>query len=240
MKKLVVDETFWHLFPNAQINLLTLYGIDNHYVNEQAYFQNLLTDAAKSAKTFITEATFRENPVVDQWRQAYRQFKTKKGARSSIEALLKRVAQGKTFSPILPLVDLYNSVSLKYGVPAGGEDLSAVKGDLHLGTAKGGESFFPHGAKESLPALPGEVIYYDNRGAVCRCFNWREAQRTELKETTTDAVLVIESVNLQQAQRADEAISALAALCADYFNVVGRQQKLNQNNQTVSIDKETV
>ncbi len=28
------------------------------------------------------------------------------------------------------------------------------------------------------PALPEEIIYYDEQGAICRCLNWREAQRT--------------------------------------------------------------
>ena len=56
----------------------------------------------------------------------------KKGARASIEALLKRVSQGKTFDPINPLVDIYNSVSLEYAVPCGGEDLDQIAGQMHL------------------------------------------------------------------------------------------------------------
>ena len=43
-----------------------------------------------------------------EWRQAFTKFKTKKGARSSIEALLKRVSQGRECNLINPLVDLYN------------------------------------------------------------------------------------------------------------------------------------
>jgi len=48
----------------------------------------------------------------------------KKGARSSTEALLKRVSQGREFNPINPLVDVYNSVSLSYAVPCGGRGFS--------------------------------------------------------------------------------------------------------------------
>ena len=39
-----------------------------------------------------------------EWRQAFTKFKIKKGARSSIEVLLKRVSQGREFNPINPLV----------------------------------------------------------------------------------------------------------------------------------------
>ena len=59
-----------------------------------------------------------------EWRQAFTQFKTKKGARSSLEALLKRVSQGREFNLINPLVDIFNSVSLSYAVPCGGRRFS--------------------------------------------------------------------------------------------------------------------
>lgn len=173
------------------------------------HYQAMLDNAVKEAQKFITDDVFRNNPVISEWRDAFTKFKKKKGARSSIEALLKRVSQGKSLSPINPLVDIYNSISLEFGVPCGSEDLQKMDGTMHLGVAKGGESFRPLGVEEDEPALPGEVIYYDQTGAICRCFNWREAQRTMLTDETTDAVLVIEAVNADQAQRAQQAAEEL-------------------------------
>jgi DNA/RNA-binding domain of Phe-tRNA-synthetase-like protein len=184
----------------------------------------------------LTDDTFRLNPVVDQWREALRKFKTKKGARSSIEALLKRVSQGKSFSPINPLVDIYNSISLKYGTPCGGENVDKMDGDLHLGMAKGGEGFRPLGDDEDSPALEGEIIYYDQTGAICRCMNWREAQRTMLTEDTTNAVMVIEAINDEQAKRSDDAIIELKQLCEDYFKVTGKTAKLTKEKPTAEIE----
>lgn len=106
------------------------------------------------------------------------------------------MSQGREFNLINPLVDDYNSVSLSYTVPCmGGEDLAKIVGDLCLGKAQGNESFFPLGAESDAPALTGEMIYFDEQGAVCRCLNWREVQRTMLTEETKDAVLVIEAIN---------------------------------------------
>ena len=51
------------------------------------------------------------------------------------------MTQGKELAPINPLVDIYNSISLRYGVPCGGEDLDKINGDLHLGLAKGVKIF---------------------------------------------------------------------------------------------------
>ncbi len=188
-------------------------GIDNHDTdNNYDERKKLLANATHEADKFLTNETFRLNPVVDQWRQAFQQFKKKKGARSSIEALLKRANQGRKFEPIEPLVDVYNSISLSYGVPVGIEDRNKIAGDLHLGVAKGGEAFRPVGAEEDEPALEGEVIYYDDEGAVCRCLNWREAQRTMLTEDSQNVVAVMEAINPEQIERANEAMEELSKL----------------------------
>ena len=46
-----------------------------------------------------------------------------------------------------------------------------------------------------------EVIYYDDEGAVCRCLNWREAQRTMLTEDSQNVVAVMEAINPEQIER---------------------------------------
>lgn len=220
MNKVTVDESFWQLFPDAQVNILYADGIDNHDdAKNLEERQQLLSDATKAAEKFLTNDTFRLNPVIDQWRKAYQQFKKKKGARSSIEALLKRANQGRHFDPIDPMVDIYNSVSLTYGVPIGMEDRDHIQGDMHLGQVDGGQAFQPVGADEDEPTLPGEVCYYDEKGAICRCLNWRDGQRTMLTPDSKNVVAVIESVNADQAKRADEAMEQLRKLIIKYFDV---------------------
>lgn len=222
MKQFIVEPAFWELFPEGQVNVLVLKGINNTVdESKDPYFQELLDKACQEAQVHFTEEVFSENAVIQQWRAAYSKFKTKKGARASIEALLKRVSQGHQFRPIIPLVDLYNSVSIKYAVPLGGEDLDKIEGNLRLGMAKGGESFFPLGAEVDAPALEGEICHMDDAGAVCRCLNWREAQRTMLQEKTSNAVLIMESVNAEQAERANLAMAELKVLCEEYFQVEG-------------------
>ena len=229
MGKIIVDREFWDVFPDAQLNVLIVKNIDNHCSeDEQKHFTGLLHKASIEAKKYLANESFSQNPVIDEWRKAFGQFKTKKGARSSIEALLKRVSQDRPFSPINPLVDIYNSISLKYAVPCGGEDLHLINGDLHLGKAKGGESFLPLGADHDSPALPEEIIYYDTEGAICRCLNWREAQRTMLTDDTTDAILVIESINEEQAKRANQAMSEMKELMDAYFNTESSTVTLNK------------
>lgn len=233
-KHFTVDATFWTLFPEAKFYILTIAGIDNHLTAEdQKANQARLDQASQAAHRYLGNPTFSQNDVVAQWRKAYQQFKTKKGARSSIEALLKRVSQDKSFNPINPAVDLYNAISLTYGVPCGGEDIDQLAGDSQLGIAKGGEAFKPLGVDHDEPALAGEVIYYDQAGAVCRCFNWREAQRTMLTEGTQQMVFVIEALNDEQSERGQAAAQALTHDLTERF-------KQPVTVQTVSAEQPSV
>lgn len=211
-----VHECFWELFPDACIEVVAVRGVRNDATDLTEYAQ-CLANAQQQAAQHVAAEVFTDNPVVADWRAAFRQFKTKKGARSSIEALLKRVASGKEIPPISPLVALYNAVSVQYGVPCGGEDMAMIHGPLRLTCAQGDEPFITLGSGVSEPPYPREVIYCDDLGAVCRCWNWREAQRTMLTEQTTDAVFIIEACHQGQAAVAAAACDALAQQLEAFF-----------------------
>ena len=93
MSKFIVKPDFWALFPQATIAVVLAKGVDNASACPEA--EALLESAHKEAGKYLGAAAFAENPAVAVWREAYRQFKTKKGARCSIEALLKRVENGR-------------------------------------------------------------------------------------------------------------------------------------------------
>ena len=53
-------------------------------------------------------------------------------------------------------MDIYNGVSLKYGVPVGGEDMDKFVGDNRLTVAAGdGDSFVTLGSDKSEPPYAG-------------------------------------------------------------------------------------
>ncbi|MDD2301939.1 MAG: B3/4 domain-containing protein [Bacillota bacterium] len=193
MKHIRITEPFWTLFPDVHIGVACLTGIRNTGAHPE--LEEGLRSANQKATAHLGKEVFSENPAVAAWREAYRRFKTKKGVRSSVENLLKRVEKGNPVGSINPLVDLYNTISLEYGLPCGGEDIDTLRGDLLLTLADGGESFLALGDEKEDPALPGEVVYKDDLGIVCRCWNWRDGMRTMLTEQTTNALLVMESVD---------------------------------------------
>jgi DNA/RNA-binding domain of Phe-tRNA-synthetase-like protein len=68
------------------------------------------------------------------------------------------------------------------------------------------------GEPEERPPYPGEVIYKDDLGALCRRWNWKEADRTKLTPETRRAILVFEGLPPVGAEEIAEATGALAAL----------------------------
>ena len=235
MTQFIADDSFWNLFPTARLGVLVVRGIDNTLRVDAAIAQDL-ADAHAAALVHVPSETWTDNDVVKRWRDAFQQFKTKKGARSSIEALLKRVSNGNTIGSINPLVDVYNAISLQYGVPVGGEDLATVQGDVRLTLANGGESFRPLGAETDEPALPGELIYKDDAGAMCRCWNWREAERTMLTESTTEAIMVLEAVDDSTDDAFWQATDALAAAIRQHLGGDVQVHRVIRDTPSFDID----
>ncbi|MCX0374561.1 B3/4 domain-containing protein [Clostridium perfringens] len=223
MKKFIIEDDFWELFPNAKIGIITCNGIDNTIKDENQY-KDMISQGEKEALTHLTNEEFSSNEVIKVWRDAFKKFKTKKGARSSIEALLKRVSTGKGLGTINPLVDIYNSISLKYAMPCGGEDMDKFIGDIRLTKATGDESFITLGSDKSESPYAGELVYKDDEGAICRCWNWRESVRTMLTEDTKNAFLCIELVDENREKDFENALKELSQLVEE--NLGGKSEIL--------------
>lgn len=236
MKRFVIEKEIVELFPEIEIGVLVCTGIDNHIKDENRYV-DYLAEAQKLSAKYTANEEFIENPVIKTWREAFYKFKTKKGARCSIEALLKRVKNGGTIGTINPLVDIYNGISLKYGLPVGGENIEAFVGDNRLAIADGGEEFVTYGSDKSEPPAAGEVVYKDDAGAICRCFNWRESVRTMLEEDTVNAFMCIETVDGRSSENLNAALDELKAMIEKELGGTVVKHILNKDNTEIVIEE---
>lgn len=234
MKKFIIEDDFWELFPNAKIGIITCNGIDNTIKDENQY-KDMISQGEKEALSHLPNEEFSSNEVIKVWRDAFKKFKTKKGARSSIEALLKRVSTGKGLGTINPLVDIYNSISLKYAMPCGGEDMDKFIGDIRLTKATGDESFITLGSDKSEPPYEGEIVYKDDEGAICRCWNWRESVRTMLTEDTKNAFLCIELVDENREKDFENTLKELSQLVEENLGGKSEISILHINNKEAII-----
>lgn len=240
MKKFIAEDSFWELFPQAAVGVVVVHGMKPASQIPEAdasVLEKMLDRANGTAERWLTSDTISENAPVKAWREAYRKFKTKKGARCSIENLLKRVLKGKPVGSITPSVDIYNTVSLTYALPVGGEDISSFEGDLRLTVTEGGDAFLPIGEDADDPTLPGELAYIDDAGAVCRCWNWRDGQRTALDDDSTDAFLAIECVEPDRLDDCRAAIDKLAELLERYLGAtVAVKTLVTKDSPEVALD----
>ncbi len=235
MKKFIIEESFWSIFPNAKLGVVVCHGIDN-YIKDNEQNANMILEAENEALKYLQNPEFSSNPVIKVWREAFQKFKTKKGVRASIEALLKRIHSGNHIGTINPLVDIYNSISLKYALPCGGEDIDKFVGDIRLTTAVGNEEFIPLGTEENSPPYEGEIVYKDDMGAICRCWNWREAVRTMLTENTSNAFLCIESVDETRATEFESALKDMATKVQENLGGTCTVSILDLNNKEIVIE----
>ncbi len=212
MTKLIVSEKIFTTFPDVLIGVITARGIDNSAESSEV-MQNLHREEMQVRERFITQQ-LSEHPHIAPWREAYRKFGAKpKDYQSSVENLIRRVVKGYSLPHINMLVDLYNTISLRHIVPAGGEDLDKIEGDIELTFANENEPPVKLlGEPEARSPKIGEVIYKDAISSICRRWNWKEADRTKLSDGTHNAVLVIEALPPVDRLKLNEILQELATL----------------------------
>jgi DNA/RNA-binding domain of Phe-tRNA-synthetase-like protein len=181
-------------FPRLRLGILLARGVRNG--GDATEIPALLRQEEARIRGELAADGLPGHPRILCWRDAYRAFGAKpKEHRSSIENLYRLVLRGGEVRAVNAMVDIYNFVSLRFMIPAGGEDLDAVSGDIELAVAGASEPpvRLLGDAGERAPH-PGEVIYRDRVSAICRRLNWREAERTKLTRETANAVLVMEAL----------------------------------------------
>lgn len=205
--KLVIDDAVFDAFPELRVGVVGARGIDNR-ATDAAGFLATQVDAVRVAWSLDRLAA---DPRILAWREAYRAFGAKpKKHRSSVENLIRTILERGGIPSINPIVDVYNAISLQHGVPIGGDDLDRVVGDIRLTLATGHERFVPLNGTEPMPPKPGEVVYCDDEGVLCRRWNWRECDRTKMTADAANVCLVVEGLPPVTADDIERAAAELA------------------------------
>lgn len=204
MKKFKIEEGVFDIFPNLEIGVVVLRGIDNTGEGKDELLAEL---CEKTRQDFADLGA--DHPCICDYREAMKTIKKKKGAAASIDSMTKRIMKGINLNSINQAVDLYNLVSLEHLFTCGGENLDKIAGDIRLGFAKGTEHFVALGDTENSPPREGELIYYDDAGAIVRSWLWREAERTKITAFCRNIILYLENINPDRHEAFTKAIDAL-------------------------------
>lgn len=189
-----VDKRILELNPSFRVGIALVSNLNNSIKSSEV--SSMLAEQERNLREKFSGFKASEIPNIALWRDAYAKFGGKPSKNSpSVEALASRVLKGEQLPRINSLVDLYNSFSLKYLIPLGGDDLVNVNGTVSLTFASGKEDFFQINSEKNEPPKGGEIIYRDDLGALCRRWNWRECNRTKITNETKSAVIYFESLN---------------------------------------------
>lgn len=212
-----ISSEIFQKFPQTRIGVLVVRELNNSNGEFAEVLENIHAISRAITQEFSID-NVSQVPFVARWREIYRAFGAKPSDyRSSIENLIRMTLKGRELGHINTLVDLYNLVSLRYKLPLGGEDIDHMVGDLQLTVATGDEPAVQLlGDQEAEKPFIGEVLYRDDEGVICRCWNWREGKRTMLTENTKNAVLVAEANCFEEYDTLDRALNELEELVGKY------------------------
>ncbi|MBI5734136.1 MAG: hypothetical protein HY973_04325 [Candidatus Kerfeldbacteria bacterium] len=210
--KFKIDHKIFEKFSGLTVGVVVCKNLNNSGTQEEV--QKDIRIQENNIRDKYNTETLSQTPKIDVWRKTYVAFGAKpKENKSSVENLYRLVLQGVNLRHINKLVDIYNLISLKHMLPVGGEDMAKIRGDVVLTLAEPNEpAVLLLGDKEPRPPHAGEVIYKDDISAICRRWNWREADRTKFTEETKNCFLVIEGlppVTRQDIERVAEELKDL-------------------------------
>ncbi len=185
-----VEDSLFKLFPGLKIGVLVC-KVDN-----TCYGEDRLGNVIEHTKSFFSYEKPQDHPNIKIWREAFKKLGISASKYySSIEAIIRRILKLGDFPRINPVVDLYNSISIKYLVPMGGHDLEPIEGDIYLGFAKGNEPFFSMETGEQEIVEKNEVVYRDDKEVLTRRWVWRQCNKDKV---TVDTKTVFVPVDLME------------------------------------------
>jgi len=228
----IQKELFDHL-PDLTIGMVVAKGLDNTHPSSE--IDQLLQQAIEALKKNFVGGKAQDHPRIKPWRNAFAKLGIS-GSKfpSSVESMARRILKGDPFPLINPLVDLYNSISLRYLVPMGGHDLDTLQGDIYLRFTEGWEPFTPMGGGERVTVPKGELVYRDDQEVLTRNWVWRQCEKDKATEKTRNIFIPIDVLGEVGSELADEIVRDLSEGVSKFLGGTLFSAILNRENPSVA------
>ena len=246
MERFVISQDVAKLLPLMQVVVVTASNVDNSAskpavqqhaeVSKQHFAPRLLIPAWTSpmlrrchSTQDVTAATLssleaypnaQSHPRIALYRDTLKEkcnLSAKKFPQSN-ESLYKRILkQKKALWPLNPLVDFYNTISIKHAVTAGAFDIVDLKSKssapLELRMTRAGDMFLGLEAcdgAEPAPVGERELAYALDNVVLTRHLAWRQALSGLVTSKTKDVIFVSEIFNEKEANEPTELARSVA------------------------------
>ncbi len=187
-----VESKIFEMFPGLRLAVAVARGVDNS--NEHPNLTVTWHRAWESAPAQIGGVDRQFHPRIKPWRDAWRRIGvSSKKFPCSIESLVKRALKGGQPFSINPIVDFYNTISLRHIAPAGAFDLAEMNNRIELRLTRSGDTFQALDEQEPEPMPEGETAYVTGSVVLTRHFVWKQS-RQALVQPTTNAIFLVSEV----------------------------------------------
>ncbi|MGE5449831.1 MAG: B3/4 domain-containing protein [Methanomassiliicoccales archaeon] len=188
--KFIVDNALFTALPNAVFGVITAYGLDNS--TALASSVDLVEETSRLHRE-LSGQKVKEHSAVIPYREAFLKLGINPNKYlPSIEALMTRVQKSGSLPQINPLVDLVNSVSLKYQVPMGAHDIDTIKEAMMIRPALAEDTFMPFGQEIEETAEIGELVYVADHNIRTRRWIWRQSEIGKVTAATRNIFIPID------------------------------------------------
>jgi DNA/RNA-binding domain of Phe-tRNA-synthetase-like protein len=154
---------------------------------------------------------------------------------SAPESLYKTLSKKGDIPRINLLVDIYNTISIKYKLALGAHDWDRVEGDVHLRFTNGTEKFIPPGENESKPIQAGEYSYIDDSNEIICYLDVKQIDKTKVTLDTKNVFIVVQGNTNTPFPLLENAVTELLFLikkyCGGEVKVEGQIENLFENYQ---------
>ena len=236
MKIEVAPEVF-ALFPHYVRHVLVVRGADNS--KESPELAELLLEEQCRVRENNALEDIKEHPLIASWRDAFQTFSVNPNkCPPSIANLIKRVRSGKDLPYVNSLVAIFNVISMRHILPAGGDDLDTVKGDICLLRAAGDENYTPLGSPDQREhPNPGEIVLLDsgNKEVFCRAWCWKNGDVSKIESGTSNVAINIDAlppkISEEGKTAALETMELVTRFCGGNIEIF----RLDASNTSISI-----
>lgn len=186
----VVEPEIFSHFQGMQLVVAIARGIDNQAENASVR-ANWQAAWAGVAEFGIDDA--RLHPYVDAWRKHFAVLGVSmKRFPTSVEAMLRRALKGGDPFTINPVVDFYNTLTLRHACPAGAFNLGVIHEPIQLRRTLAADRFTALGSDTEIELSVGEIAYASGHSVLTRHFMWRQSVQGLISEDSTDVFFVSE------------------------------------------------
>lgn len=226
-----VHSAVWSQLPGASISLAYAEGLNNRLDRPRLY-KDIEAHYADTRYNWPHENA-QSDPHIAAWRATMRNSLqlSSQSYPSSLEALVRRVLKHGVPPSINPLVDFYNSVSVRHLVPVGGWDIDGLAdGTVFLRHTREHDTFRALGGSDRVTVNPGEVAYADTEEVITRHLVWRQSEKAKITPETTRILLVSEILPEPELDKAAAVCASFSAGLLTYFDVKAITAVLDSRN----------